>query len=115
MMCQIWSDVKTGHGRSVGRIFCGNVVTDFIPELPTLFPSYRLYSHGTPGAKDRRVQDHRSLNHPVAELCGKSLLPGLVDRHESMAQGEVKLLDESHNEGRQQRRSDPAESFPVSE
>src|SRR5262245_10877431 len=73
---------------------CEEVVTDFITELLTLLPSYRLYSLRTPGAKDRRVQDHRRLNHPVAELCGESLLPGLVDRHESMAQGEVKLLDE---------------------
>src|SRR5262249_22981702 len=97
------------------RPFSEKVVTDFITELLTLLPGYRLYSLRTPGAKDRRVQDHRRLNHPVAELCGESLLPGLVDRHESMAQGEVKLLDESHNEGRQQRRSDPAESFPVSE
>jgi hypothetical protein len=88
---------------------------DFIYTVTTLFTQLRLYLLGTPGAQDSRVQDHRRLNHPVAELCGKSLLPGIVDRHESMAQGEVKLLDESHNEGRQQRRSDPAESFPVSE
>jgi hypothetical protein len=47
MMWRIWLDVKTGPGRSAGRPISGNVVTDFISELLTLFPSYRLYSHGT--------------------------------------------------------------------
>ena len=37
-------------GRSAGRPFSGNVVTEFITPLPSLLPSYRLYFITTAGA-----------------------------------------------------------------
>lgn len=86
--------------RRISEATCSH---DFIYSVTTLFAQLRLYLLATPCAKDRRVQDHRDLNHPIAEPCGKSLLPGLVDRQKCMAQSEVELLDESCNERREQR------------
>ena len=83
-MWQICLDVKTGPGRSAGCPFSGNVVTDFIPELPTLFPSYRLYSRGTPSAKDSCVENHGDLYNSAAQTGDKPLLSRFVDRRQAM-------------------------------
>jgi hypothetical protein len=88
---------------------------DFIYTVTTLFAQLQLYLLGTPSAEDRRIEDHRYLNRPVAKLCGESLLSRPIDSHESVPQSEVELLDESRDEGCQQSCADPPESFRVSE
>src|SRR6266508_5968544 len=100
MMCQIWSDVKTGHGRSVGRIFCGNVVTDFIPELPTLFPSYRLYSHGTSRAtacrrpmNDSLIRRSPPLSRVLRQLFNERPVDQNIDKSEYLFDARVAPRD----------------------